>query len=251
MSERIGSEGVNYSAIEYARTKQAQQDGFRGLVEWYTIRQLLGDVTGLRVLDAGCGDGIYTRRLIDMGAERVIAVDKTEGMIDLAKNNSTGHGGKYENKVEYHLSPMEDFWGKGDCDLVLGSYLLNYAKSPEELMAYCRAVASHLKQGGYFIVFNNNPFEVYDGERYAEYGFRKVMHGGGIGAPIEYLVEGMQKPIVNYYLSPEVHEHAFVASRMVMEWVPVVLDPSQSGNRYWDNFFAGEPPFIAIQAMKI
>lgn len=241
------NKGVDYSAIDYVRTKEAQQDGFRGVVEWYTIRQLLGDVAGLRVLDAGCGDGIYSRRLVDMGASHIIAVDKTASMIELAKAKSGG----YEGNIEYHLSPMECFFGKGDCDLALGSYLLNYAKSPEELVAYCRAVASHLKQGGWFVVFNNNPFEVYEGERYAEYGFRKVMHGGREGAPIEYRIDGMKEPLINYYLPPEAHERAFAAAKMEMQWVEVSLDPREKDNRHWDNFFKDKPPFIAIFGMKL
>lgn len=241
------NKGVDYSATDYARTKEAQQEGFRGVVEWYTIKDLLGDVTGLRVLDAGCGDGIYARRLIDRDARHVVAVDKTAGMIDLAKAKSGG----YEGRIEYHLSPMERFFGKGDCDLVLGSYLLNYAKSPEELVAYCRAVASHLKQGGWFIVFNNNPFEVYEGERYAKYGFRKVMYGSREGAPIEYWIDGMKEPLINYYLPPEAHECAFTATGMVMQWVEVSLDPREKDNQHWDLFFKDKPPFIAILGMRL
>jgi ubiquinone/menaquinone biosynthesis C-methylase UbiE len=39
---------------------------------------LLGDVTGLSVLDLACGDGFYTRRIKKAGADRVVGVDLSE-----------------------------------------------------------------------------------------------------------------------------------------------------------------------------
>ena len=45
---------------------------------------LLPDVSGLRVLDAGCGSGYYTRELVGRGA-RVVAVDASPRMVGLAR----------------------------------------------------------------------------------------------------------------------------------------------------------------------
>jgi SAM-dependent methyltransferase len=44
----------------------------------------LGPVTGLRVLDAGCGPGLYLRELLDRGAE-VTAFDASPVMVGLAR----------------------------------------------------------------------------------------------------------------------------------------------------------------------
>jgi SAM-dependent methyltransferase len=45
------------------------------------VMELLGDVTGLDVLDLGCGAGYYTRRALDAGARRVAAVDISARML--------------------------------------------------------------------------------------------------------------------------------------------------------------------------
>src|SRR5687768_2819173 len=45
---------------------------------------LMPEVKGKRVLDAGCGPGIYSEWLIEHGAE-VVAVDASPKMIELAK----------------------------------------------------------------------------------------------------------------------------------------------------------------------
>jgi 2-polyprenyl-3-methyl-5-hydroxy-6-metoxy-1,4-benzoquinol methylase len=44
-------------------------------IEAYTLRRLLGDLTGLSVLDLTCGTGLFTRTMRRWGAARVLGVD--------------------------------------------------------------------------------------------------------------------------------------------------------------------------------
>jgi len=97
--------------------------------------------------------------LIDRGAEYVIGVDCSEDFVELAKKKSKD----YEGNIEYHLSFIQDFAGKGDCDLVVGSFILSYPRNLEEAVAYCKSISSHLKPNGRYIGFNNNPFEIFGG----------------------------------------------------------------------------------------
>src|SRR5688500_9691653 len=53
------------SGFEQAR---AREDSLDRLVEWPAQRALLGDVTGLAVLDAGCGNGAKIAQLASDGA---------------------------------------------------------------------------------------------------------------------------------------------------------------------------------------
>src|SRR3954454_15680775 len=48
------------------------------------VLRLIGDVAGLRVLDAGCGPGLYAEELVARGAE-VVAVDGSAPMTALAE----------------------------------------------------------------------------------------------------------------------------------------------------------------------
>ena len=240
----MGRKQITYTAEEYSATKGSSQ--FRDCVERHTIFSLIGEPAGLRILDAGCGDGLYARLLVDLGASHVVGVDCANDFVELAKKKSEDHG----DKIEYRQAFIQDFLGHNDCDLVVGSYLLNYARSLEEAVQYCRAIASHLKPDGRFIGFNNNPFEVFNGERYAEYGFRKAMSGNNEGGEVIYRVDGMTDPIINYYLSPQTHEQAFLKSGLELEWKRILLHPSERENSHWDNFFESEPPFIAILGRK-
>lgn len=241
--------GIGYNAEEYARTKKGAP--FREVVEFHTIFTLIGDPTGLTVVDAGCGDGIYARELITRGAQHVMGVDCDREFIDLARRKNS----EYQGRIEYHQEYVQNVVGVNDRDLVVGSYVLSYPKDLEEAIAYCTAMASHLKNGGRFVGFNNNPFDVFDGERYAKYGFRKIMNGSHNGAEVVYWVDGMTSPIVNFYLSPQTYEQAFrEAGFSALEWRQVLLAPTEQRDIFWNEFFRSDSPFsspfVAMTAEK-
>ncbi len=48
------------------------------------VLALVGHVRGRRVLDAGCGPGLYAQELVARGAE-VVGVDRSEAMLSLAR----------------------------------------------------------------------------------------------------------------------------------------------------------------------
>ncbi len=241
----MGGKNITYGADEYSRTKKNAQ--FRDVVEFHTIFSLIGNPKNLKILDAGCGDGIYARELVDRGAKHVIGVDCAEDFIELAKQKNKG----YEGKIEYQQAFVQDSQGVLDRDIAVGSFVLSYPRNLEEAVAYCGAISSHVRPGGKFVGFNNNPFEVFDGERYAKYGFRKVMKETTEGAEVIYHVDGMTNPIVNFYLRPETYEKAFKQAGFTQfAWQKVLLAPSEVRNSYWDDFFKDEPPFIAMVAEK-
>ena len=66
------------SGFEQAR---AREDSMDRLVEWPAEKALLGDVEGLSVLDAGCGNGAKIAELAGDGAAVAVGVDITGGFI--------------------------------------------------------------------------------------------------------------------------------------------------------------------------
>ena len=67
------------SGFEQAR---AREDSLDRLVEWPAQRDLLGDVTGLAILDAGCGNGAKIAQLAGGGAAATVGVDISGNFID-------------------------------------------------------------------------------------------------------------------------------------------------------------------------
>lgn len=66
------------SGYEQARVRE---DSLDRLVEWPAQRALLGDVTGLAVLDAGCGNGAKLAQLAEEGAAASVGVDISDNFI--------------------------------------------------------------------------------------------------------------------------------------------------------------------------
>ncbi|WP_252318250.1 MULTISPECIES: class I SAM-dependent methyltransferase [Symbiopectobacterium] len=65
---------------------------YRHQLELPTLEKLLGNLTGLTVLDFGCGSGIITRWLHEKGAEKIFGYDISEGMLRFSKKKEEGTG---------------------------------------------------------------------------------------------------------------------------------------------------------------
>jgi SAM-dependent methyltransferase len=185
-------ESRNLSAINYTASKDLL---FRYHIEMYTFfnyvvqnnpfcdffndgstnlnldgSNLLTDKT---VLDLACGSGVYTKILkTKFNAKRVIGVDISAEMIKKAQEINSTPG------VEYVLSDAADVTLNEEFDLVVASFLLCNAKSPQELLRMLSNIYKHLKPGGRFVTITDNFND--DPKKYgstAKYGFIKIFEG--------------------------------------------------------------------------
>ena len=80
----------------------------------------LGDVSGLTVLDAGCGTGYLSRKLAERGA-RVVAVDAAERMIEIARRETPA-----ALDISYRVASCADLDGvaDGSIDRIVSNYVL-------------------------------------------------------------------------------------------------------------------------------
>jgi SAM-dependent methyltransferase len=226
-------------AAEYKRSKQQP---WRFYIERYTLLGLIGDLHGLSVLDLACGEGYYTRELRHRGADRVVGVDLSEGMIQLARNEEA----RKPLRIEYRLGDARALDGSETFDLVVAAYLLNYASTKEELQRMCAAIARALKPGHRFVSVNNNPEQPIESFAVSrKYGFVKSTPGElHEGAPITYSIflEGGSFDVTNYWLSPATHEEAFrQAGFREFHWHRPRLSPQGReafGDEFWESFLA-------------
>jgi 2-polyprenyl-3-methyl-5-hydroxy-6-metoxy-1,4-benzoquinol methylase len=225
--------------------KRAKQQPWRFYVERYTLFRLIGDVTGLSVLDLACGEGYYSRALRHKGAARVVGVDLSEGMIALGRAEEA----RKPLGIEYRVKDARDVEPSGAFDLVVAAYLLNYARTPDELLAVCRAIAGSLRPGGRFVAVNNNPAQ--PAGQFAstrKYGFVKSTAGElREGEPIVYtiLLDGGSFDITNYHLSVATHEWALGAAGLgEVRWHRPRVSPEGEatfGPEFWSDFLEAAP----------
>src|SRR5215831_5800388 len=81
----------SWNAIADDWIAHADGNDYRNFYLMPRMLAMLGDVAGARVLDLGCGEGGYSRALAQNGA-RVIGVDGSDRMIDVARERASAAG---------------------------------------------------------------------------------------------------------------------------------------------------------------
>ena len=123
--------------------------GLEGAGEWKTLRPMLPDFTGKRVLDLGCGYGWHAFYAAENGAEKVLGIDLSEKMLAVAREKNT-----FQN-VRFARGAMEDVrFPDGSFDAVLSSLALHYVKDYAELVS---RVYRWLTPGGAFVFSAEHP----------------------------------------------------------------------------------------------
>jgi ubiquinone/menaquinone biosynthesis C-methylase UbiE len=144
---------LNQEWIELARAwikeaRQGRNSNRAGLLDVPMIAAC-GGVRDLEVLDCGCGEGRFSRILVQHGAGRVLGVDLCEPMIQAAKELETG-------KDSYRVGDVEDLRFLGDHSFDLAVSYLNQCDLPD-FKANTREVFRVLRPGGRFVVANVHP----------------------------------------------------------------------------------------------
>jgi len=114
------------------------------------LLELLGDVAGRSVLDAGCGEGYLARVLAASGA-RVTGIDLSPRLIAMARQKDT------EGQIEYRVGdlsqPLPDHVDRFDA---VASYLV--LNDVEDYRGFAATLAAVLKLGGRLALAFNNPY---------------------------------------------------------------------------------------------
>ena len=241
---------TNYDTIaeEY---KRAKQQPWRLHIEHYALFEMVGDLAGKSVLDLACGEGFHTRFLKQKGPARVVGVDISHGMIDLARTEET----QRPLGIDYLVDDVKKLDLHEQFDLVFAAYLLNYASTKEELLEMCLAIARHLKPGCRFVSVNSNPDYTGKTETMRPYGFTCTASERREGTPLTwtfFLKEGPFE-ITNYYLSIATHEWALgTAGLHDSRWHSPTVSPeglAEFGQDYWAAFLRHKP-IIFIECGK-
>ncbi len=118
---------------------------FNEHLEMPGMLKLLGNVKEKKILDFGCGTGIYSKILKNKGAD-VKGFDISPGMLKIAK--------RYVNNVEFRLGKGNNIPFNEKFDIVFASLVLEHINNWDEVFKEVKKV---LKKDGYFIFSIGNP----------------------------------------------------------------------------------------------
>jgi trans-aconitate methyltransferase len=101
------------------------------------VLDLLAPRAGERVLDLGCGDGVLTRRLVELGCD-VVAIDASAAQVDAAKARG----------LDARVMDAESLTFEGQFDAVFSNAVLHWIGRADAMIA---GVYRALRPGGRFV----------------------------------------------------------------------------------------------------
>jgi SAM-dependent methyltransferase len=207
------------------------RDGLAAAAEWPSLRAMLPDLTGLRVLDLGCGFGYFCKWAVENGAASVTGMDLSENMLEIARTNCAGL------PVTFQRADLEtaDF-GEDQFDLVFSSLAVHYVA---DFDAFCARVRRALGDDGHFVFSMEHP--VFAAR--AKPDFVKDAEGHVVGAVDDYLREGQR--LTNWIANGVVKYHRLISTTInTMQRHGMMLDQIEEWSAT-DEDIAAHPEWAA------
>ena len=140
---------TQYDSFAAEYEEHAASAPYNALYDRPAMLDLVGDVEGKRVLDAGCGPGIYLTDLIERGAE-VLGCDASPQMIELAKARV---GDDAELRV-HSLEELFQWVENASIDVVINALVYHYIN---DRMAFLGEVHRMLRPDGFLVISTHHP----------------------------------------------------------------------------------------------
>lgn len=175
------------------------KEGLSGAGEWETLKGILPDFKGKRMLDLGCGYGWHSIYAMENGASSVVGIDISQSMLKVAKEKT------HFSEVEYICGAIEDMDFKEESfDIVLSSLAFHYIKDYKELIEKINKV---LKPNGILIFTVEHPvFTAYGTQDWYYDNNKEILH-----FPVDnYYYEG--KRIANFLGEDVVKYHRTITT---------------------------------------
>jgi len=156
-----------YDELADAYAAEVRTNPYNADLEFPATTSLIPEVEGKRVLDAGCGTGVYTEWLVDHGAE-VVGVDVSEAMLEHARERV----GDRAELVRADLAEPMEFAATDSFDGVVSALVLGYVTDWRTPFA---EFVRLLKPGGFLVFSTGHPLDQFPpGEDESEANYFEV-----------------------------------------------------------------------------
>ncbi len=135
---------------------RGRPDSLNILIEQPEIKKLLPDVKGKRVLDLGCGYGDNCSEFARGGAKRVVGVDLSEKMLEIARSENC------DKRIEFLRMDISDIDRlDGKFDLIFSALVFHYVEDFESLV---KKLYDILDEGGVLLFSQFHPLHTAGGD---------------------------------------------------------------------------------------
>jgi ubiquinone/menaquinone biosynthesis C-methylase UbiE len=202
--ERPMNSGVgNYPQYEVFADEfldHASQGFFNAFYDRPACLELLGDVSGARVLDVACGPGLYAEELVRRGAT-VVGFDQSPRMVELSRARVPSGDFRVSDLAE----PL-DWLANESFDLVLFALALEYVDDRVTALKECRRV---LKPTGALVLSRQHPTADWLAKGGSYFDTRVIEETWSKGWHLRYWLTPLETTCT------EIYEAGFVIERLV------------------------------------
>ncbi|MBD2560153.1 MULTISPECIES: class I SAM-dependent methyltransferase [Nostoc] len=214
------------------------------IAENFTFFKTLGNFQGQTILDLACGTGFYSRLLRQQGSTKVVGVDISEEMVEVARQ----HEDKNPLGNEYQVFDIIKLPQLGRFDFVTAIYLLNYAQNKEYLLKMFKNIRNNLVENGRLVAITVNPDFSMNKSNPTKYGLTVLKQealSDGYYSEAEFHTE--PSFVIKYFQwNQSIYESAVMeAGFKRFAWHPIEIPPKaieQYTEDYWCDFL--ENPLI-------
>jgi ubiquinone/menaquinone biosynthesis C-methylase UbiE len=232
----------NRYAFEYHQKRRSSERSFYNeFIEVPAISGLVKDlVKGKRVLDIGCGTGIFTRMIVNWGGN-VTGLDISEEMIKIAREENPG--------FEFHVLDAEKTkFSDKEFDIITSSLMIHYI---DDLSVLFMEVNRILKSKGHFIFSFHHPFQAVI-EKTKIDGQTKNIVNDYFGLH-EYKWKMLNIEFISFHhtfecISDTLNDCGFLIEKIIE---PQPVDKGQNIDIEEYNYTKRTPTFCVIKAIKI
>ncbi len=202
------------------------------------VQSLIYDIKGQRILDAGCGPGVYAEWLLEKGA-KVVGFDASTKMLENSKKRLGNKLDLIHANMEEPLSFLED----NSFDGILSALAVTYVRDLDFLFKEFNRV---LKINSWFVFSTEHPFFTYNYHEMSEYFKTKRVEA-------TWWDFGKNVEMPSYYHSLGTIADALTDNGFIIEKI-LEAKPVDDFRRLSENEFKKlnkNPAFINFRAKKI
>ena len=144
--QNIYDNEIFFAGYKKIRENQVNANNLFEIPALFSMMPNLKDKT---ILDLGCGFGEHCKGFVESGAKKVIGIDISEKMLEIAKQENA------DSKITYINMPMENIFELTEkFDIVISSLAFHYV---EDFAGVVKNVFNLLNENGTFIFSQENP----------------------------------------------------------------------------------------------
>ncbi len=139
----------NQTFFEGYKKIRENEANANNLFEIPALFSMMPDLKDKTVLDLGCGFGEHCKRFVKSGAKKVVGIDISEKMLEIANQENA------DSKITYINMPMEEISKLNEkFDVVISSLAFHYV---EDFSGVVKNIYDLLNENGIFLFSQENP----------------------------------------------------------------------------------------------